>query len=144
MAMRGPGERVACTIRRTATYGLHIHVAPQLDSTSLAETIDAVATRLVLVPRFVVLETGHSGLPMIMRCQWEPSRRSCVGQESSYASWLLQSRRPSCSCAPGCCLPRVAFTRSSRPWTAAAEGRDPDRDPRGSRVMRLTEPAQSG
>jgi hypothetical protein len=40
------------------TYGLHIHVAPQIDSTSLAETIDAVATRLVLVPRFVVLETG--------------------------------------------------------------------------------------
>ena len=37
MAMRGPGERVACTIRRTATYGLHIHVAPQLDSTSLAD-----------------------------------------------------------------------------------------------------------
>ena len=26
---------------------------------------------------------------MIMRRQWEPSRRSCVGQESSYASWLL-------------------------------------------------------
>jgi hypothetical protein len=58
MAMPGPGERVACTIRRTATYGLHIHIAPQLESTSLAETIDAVATQLVLGPRFVVLETG--------------------------------------------------------------------------------------
>jgi len=51
-----PRGRIGCTLRRMPSYALHLRVEAHLDSTTLAETMRAVAAQLVLVPRCVVLE----------------------------------------------------------------------------------------
>ena len=53
-----PKGRVGCTLRRMPNYVLHVRVEAHLDSTTLADTMRAVAAQLVLVPRCVVLEIG--------------------------------------------------------------------------------------
>ena len=55
----GPRRRIGCALIRTRTYALHVRVEPYLDATTLPDTVAALATQLVLVPRHVVLETGR-------------------------------------------------------------------------------------
>ena len=59
MTEADPRERIGCTLRRSPDYALHVRVEPHLNACSLAETVAAVAAQLVLVPRYVVLETGR-------------------------------------------------------------------------------------
>ena len=54
----GACRPIGCTLLRTPTYALHIHVQTHLDMSTLPDTVTAVAAQLVLVPRCVVLETG--------------------------------------------------------------------------------------
>jgi hypothetical protein len=54
-----PYGRLGCTLRRTPSYALHVRVEPHLDTATLPDTVRALAAQLVLVPRFVVLETGE-------------------------------------------------------------------------------------
>ena len=59
MTEADPREHIGCTLRRTPDYALHVRVEPHLNACSLAETVAAVAAQLVLVSRYVVLETGR-------------------------------------------------------------------------------------
>lgn len=54
-----PYGRLGCTLRRIPSYALHVRVEPQLDTSTMSDTVRALAAQLVLVPRFVVLETGE-------------------------------------------------------------------------------------
>lgn len=59
MPESNPLERLGCTLRRTPAYTLHVRVEPHLDIITLPDTVTALAAQLVLVPRYVVLETGQ-------------------------------------------------------------------------------------
>ena len=58
MAATNPHQYLQCSLLRTQAAGLHVRVVPLLDTTTFDVTIEALASQLVLVPRYVVLETG--------------------------------------------------------------------------------------
>ena len=57
--MPDPRGRLGCTMRRTPSFALHVRVESHLDVSTLPDTVTALAAQLVLVPRYVVLETGQ-------------------------------------------------------------------------------------
>jgi len=58
MAATDPRQFLQCSLLRTRASGLHVRMASRLDTSTFDATIGALASQLVLVPRYVILEIG--------------------------------------------------------------------------------------